>query len=75
MQNAAHAALQGLVDHLVLLHAGLAGELLGDDVGGVVVAVAGQVLDGDLGVGEAGLDQPLDLVGIHGHAYVPVLRR
>ena len=40
VQNPAHAALQGLVDHLVLLHAGLARELLGNHVGGVVIAVA-----------------------------------
>ena len=53
--------------NLVLLHPGLAGELLGDDVGRVVVAVPGQVLDGHLRIGEAGLDQPLDLLGIHGH--------
>ena len=67
MQNAAHTPLQGLVDHLVLLHPGLAREFLADDVGGVVVPVAGEVLDGDLRVGKARLDQPLDLFGIHGH--------
>jgi len=33
VQDAAHAPLQGLVDHLVLLHARLAGKLLGDDMG------------------------------------------
>ena len=60
-----------LVHHLVLLHPGLARELLGDDVGRVVVPVAGQVLDGDLGVGKGGLDQPLDLFGIHGHGAGP----
>ena len=41
---------------LVLAYAGEAGEGGGDDAGLVVVAVAGQVGDGDLGVGE-GLGQ------------------
>ena len=40
MQLAAHAPLQGLVDHLMLLHPGLALEGRGDDIGRVVVAVA-----------------------------------
>ena len=48
VQRAAHAAAERLVDHLVLLHAGLALEGARDDVGGVVVAVAGQIPDLDL---------------------------
>ena len=43
MQHAAHAALQCSVDDLVLLDAGNAAEGFRDDLGGVVVAVTGQV--------------------------------
>ena len=50
VQFAAHPAAQRGIDHLVLLHAGHAAELLGDDGRGVVVAVARQVFDGDVRV-------------------------
>ena len=50
MQRPAHLALQGVVDHLVLLYAGLARELLGHDMRREVVAVACEVGDGDLGI-------------------------
>ena len=39
--------LQRLIDHLVLLHPALALEGGGDDMGGVMVAVAAQILDRD----------------------------
>src|SRR5579859_1078908 len=55
-----HASAQGLVDQLVLLHAGLALEGRGDDVGGVMIAIAPEVLNGDARVGQALLDEPLD---------------
>ncbi len=45
MQLVAHPALQGLVDHLVLLHPALALERGRDDVRGIVVAVPAQILD------------------------------
>jgi hypothetical protein len=45
MQRTAHAALERGIDHLVLLHAGLALEGGGNHGGGVMVAVAAQVLD------------------------------
>ena len=45
MQFAAHASVQGGVDNLVLLHAGYAAKRLADHGGGVVVAVARQILD------------------------------
>ena len=57
MQFAAHAALEGGIDHLVLLHAGFALEGSGDDVGGVVIAVAGEVADGDDRIGQGFLDE------------------
>src|SRR5574339_1174899 len=67
VQRAAHVALQGVVDHLVLLHPCLARELLGHDAGGIMVAIPREVGDGHLGVGKADLDEPLDLLRIHGH--------
>ncbi len=59
--------LKRLIDQLMLLHAAFALEGGGDDVGGVVVAVATQVFDGDLGVGQAFPDQPLDRRRVHRH--------
>ncbi len=47
MEVAAHLALQRLVDHLVLLDPRLALEQGGHDVGGIVVAVAGEIPDLD----------------------------
>jgi len=44
VQFVAHASPQRLIDHLVLLHAGLALKRGGDDVRGIVVSVAAQVL-------------------------------
>ncbi len=45
MQYAAHVALEGLIDHLVLLHAALAAKGFRDDFRGVVVAVACEIAD------------------------------
>ena len=55
MQLVAHAALQRLIDHLVLLHPALALEGGGDDVRGVMVAVAAQILDRDRASGRPSL--------------------
>jgi hypothetical protein len=49
---AAHLALQGGIDELVLAHARQAGEGRGHDPRAIVVAVARQIVDGDLGVGK-----------------------
>ena len=54
VQRAAHLAFERLVDDLVLLHPRFAAEGLGDDGRGIVVAVAGEVADGDVGVRNAG---------------------
>src|SRR5665213_1691694 len=64
----AHAALERLVDHLVLLHAVLALEGGGDHLRGVMVAVAAQILDRDARVGQAFLDQPFDRVRVDRHS-------
>ena len=44
MQDAAHLPLERAVDKLVLLNARLAPERLGYDGGGIVIAVAGEIL-------------------------------
>ena len=43
VQRVAHIAFKGLIDHLVLLHAGLAAKALGDHFSRIMVAVAGEV--------------------------------
>ena len=45
MQLAAHIALQGLVDHLMLLDPRLAAELLGYDARRVMIAISGEDMD------------------------------
>src|SRR6202165_2193627 len=67
VERAAHLPLQGLVDQLMLLHPRLAAEGFGDHGGGIMIAVAGEVANGDLGVRDAALDQPLDLARVHRH--------
>src|SRR6516165_3575591 len=69
VQLAAHLALERLVDDLVLLDAGFAAERFGDHGCGIMVAVAGEVADRYLGVGNARSDQALDIVRGHGHGY------
>src|SRR5712691_3300588 len=71
VQFVAHAALQCLVHQLVLLHPALAAEGAGDDMSGVVVAVAAQIFDRDLRVGQALLDEPLDHCRVHRHRSIP----
>src|SRR4051794_6906990 len=51
----------------MLLDAALALEGGRHDVGGVVIAIAAQILDRDAGVGDALLDEPLDRRRIHRH--------
>src|SRR5918999_1516099 len=67
MQFGAHPAAQRFVDHLVLPDPGHAGERGADDSGGIMVAVAGEVADLDLGVGDGGANQILDLACRHRH--------
>src|SRR6188508_1257569 len=67
MQHAAHPAAQRAIHHLVLLDLRLAGEGGRDNRGSIVVAVAGEILDLDLGVRDALLDQGDDVFGGHRH--------
>src|SRR6185437_12090990 len=67
VQLVAHAAAQGLVDHLMLLDARLALEGGGDDMRRVMVAVAPEILDRHPRIGEAVADQLLDRRRIHCH--------
>src|SRR6185312_14737982 len=70
MQHSAHLPLECLVDQLMLLHARLALERWRDDRRGIVVAVAREIPDRDLRIGDMRLDQTLDFDGIHGHRQV-----
>ena len=67
MEHTAHAALQGLIDHLVLLHPRLALEGRRDHPRRIVIAVTGEVFDQHLGIRQGVLDQALDLVLVHRH--------
>ena len=67
----AHPALKGLIDHLVLLNAGLAGKRARDDECGVVIAVTREILDCDLRIGQAFLDQAFDCTCVHRHRVIP----
>lgn len=51
VQHTAHITLQRIIDHLVLLHAGLAAETFRDNLGGIMVSVSGKVADRHLCVG------------------------
>src|SRR4029079_4965796 len=62
--------LQGGVDRGVLVHHRLPLEGRGDQPGLEVVSGAGEVADGDLGVGERGLDARLEHRGIQ-HQFTP----
>ena len=68
MQLAAHLALERIIDDLVLLHPGFAAKCLGQHGGGVVVAIAGEIADRDLCVGNPHLDQALDIACTHCHS-------
>mgnify|MGYP000046298306 CR=1 FL=1 len=70
---AAHAAAERLVDHLVLLHAALAGKGGGNDAAGIVVAIAAQVFDHHVGVGKSRFDQSFDFGCWHRHETSPGL--
>ena len=69
VQILAHLGLEGIVDDLVLLDPRLAAEYFRDHGCGIMIAVAGEVLDADLGVGETLLDHPRDVFGGHSHAF------
>jgi len=58
MQRPAHLTFQRIINHLVLLDARFAAKRFRDDGGGVMVAVAGEIVDRDKSVGKALLDQP-----------------
>src|SRR5215831_20808524 len=70
MQLAAHFGLQGFIDDLMLLHPRFTAERFGKHGGGVMVAVAGEVADRHLGIGNTQLDQAFDLARSHRHGSV-----
>src|SRR6266567_1014045 len=70
VQLAAHVTLERLIDHLMLLDAGLAAERGRNHGRRIVVAIAGKVADGDLGIRDSGADQLLDFTCIHRHVAI-----
>src|SRR5205823_10126823 len=74
VQLVAHSVAQRLINHLMLLHPALAAKRAGDDMRGIMVAIAAQILDRDLRVGQAVLDQPLDRRRVHRHPSIPAFR-
>src|SRR6266478_585725 len=71
MELAAHFGLEGVIDQLVLLHAGFAAECLREHGRGVVVAIARKIAYRHLGVWNTRLDQPLDVICLHRHCGFP----
>src|SRR5579859_322690 len=67
MKFAPHLSLERGIDKLVLTHPRKACEGGGNDARPIVVAVAGEVLDNDLGVGEAILQNGFQLGLGDGH--------
>ena len=61
MKFTPHTAFEGTVDQLMLGHPGFARKGLRHHMGGIMIAVAGQVLDGHLCIGQGVLDQALNL--------------
>jgi hypothetical protein len=64
---ASHFAFQSRVDHLVLRHPRFASEGGGANNGLVVVAVAGEVLDLNVGVCESGSQERFQVAWAHCH--------
>jgi hypothetical protein len=67
VQLSAHASLQRLINHLMLLHALLAAEGRRYDARRIVVAIAGEIANLDLRIGKSRLDQRLNRFGVHRH--------
>src|SRR6476620_10410342 len=74
VQRPAHLTFQRIINHLVLLDPRFAAKCLGDDGGGIVIAVPGKVVDRDQRIGKALLDQPLDVLSRNGHKFASVVR-
>src|SRR3546814_17039912 len=64
VKHSAHIALQGIIDHLVLLHLALAAESLGADFGRIVISVAGKVANGHARAGYTRLNTILNVAGV-----------
>src|SRR5262249_61153554 len=75
VKGAAHPALQRRIDQLVLRHARLAAEILGDDFRLPMVIVAGKIGQRDPGVGKRLTQKGLERCSIHGHWLFPPWKR
>src|ERR1700752_3873753 len=71
MKFVAHPAAQCLIHHLMLLDPSLAAKGAGNDMRRIMIAIAAQVLDRDLSVRQAFLDQPFDHRRVHRHRLPP----
>jgi hypothetical protein len=67
MQFATHPALQRGIDELMLAHTRQACEGRGHNAGTIVIAVAGQIVDDDLGVGKGLGQMAAKRIDGHGH--------
>src|SRR5512139_1736883 len=67
MKFAAHPATQGLVDKLVLPDAIQARELLRNHPGGVMIAIASEIANLNLGIGNCCSNERLDILCGHWH--------
>jgi hypothetical protein len=63
MQLAAHPPFQRRINHLMLLHARLALEGGGNDIGRIMIAIPGQIADFDRGIGQGFLDEAFNIGG------------
>src|SRR5258706_15798974 len=67
VQLPTHAPRKRVVNHLMLLDAGLALEGARNHHGGVMIAIAGKIGDGDVRVRQSRADRQFDFSGRHGH--------
>ena len=67
MKFAAHAALEGGVDHLMLLHSVFAFEGGGDYICRIMIAITRQILDLHHSTGDAFADEAFNIWSSHGH--------
>jgi hypothetical protein len=65
-----HSPLQSGIDHLVLRNARFACECSGANDGFVVIAIAGKVLNLDVGIGESRSQQRFEVIRAHRHGPV-----
>ncbi len=71
MKRVADMTAERAINHLMLLNPAFALEGGRNDQRGIMIAIAAQILDRDLRVGQTFLDQPLDRRRVQRHEFVP----